>query len=140
MIEAKLENVAVAGDGNQFLVLLKTADGDILPIVIGPLEAMSIAAGRAKESAPRPMTHDLLLSILGLLNVQVKRVEITDLTEGTFYAKLILDNRGIEFEVDSRPSDALALIARTDAPLFVAQSVIDQAALSDFGSSGGVEA
>lgn len=141
MVEAVLEDVAVAGDGTRFLVLLKTKNSEILPIAIGPLEAASIATGRAKESFSRPMTHDLMLSVLEMLDAEVKRIEITDLADNTFYAKLIIENRGIEYEIDSRPSDALALAVRVDAPLLIAQKVIDLAAMSDFDEGpGGVEA
>lgn len=140
MIEATFEDIAVAGDGNQFLMLLRTKNDDVLPIVIGHLEAMSIAAGRSKEELLRPMSHDLMLSMLEMLNATIKRIEITDLSEGTFYARLIIENRGIEFELDARPSDSLALAVRTNAPLFIAESVIEQAAMSDMTGSGGAEA
>lgn len=141
MIEATFENIAVAGEGTHFLVLLRTKNNDILPIAIDALQAHAIAAGRAQEKFPRPLTHDLMLSMLELLGAEVKRIEVTDLREGTYYARLILDNRGIEFELDARPSDALALAVRVDAPLLIAQKVIDMAALGEFeGGPGGVEA
>ncbi len=141
MVKASLEDVAMTSEGNQFLVLLKTEQSDIVPIVIGPLEAMSIAAGRSKESLPRPMSHDLMLSMLELLNAEIERIEVTDLIDGTFYAKLIIKGRGIEFEIDSRPSDALALAVRVNAPLFIAKKVIEQTAMTDLPSSfGGFEA
>ncbi|CAN5564051.1 bifunctional nuclease family protein [soil metagenome] len=136
MIEAKLEGVAVstAGEENQFLVLLKTKNRDVLPIVIGAPEATSIAAGLAKESLPRPMSHDLMISMLELFSASLSRVEITELAGGTFYAMLILDNRGVEFALDARPSDAIALAVRVSAPIFVSEEVIEQAALGDFPS------
>jgi bifunctional DNase/RNase len=131
MINATLENIAVAGEGNQFLVLLKTAEDDILPIVVGALEAMSIAAGKLGDAHERPMTHDLMLSTFELLGASVKRIEITDLVDGTFYAHLILENRGIELDIDARPSDAMALAVRTGVPILVAPKVLDEAALAD---------
>ncbi|MEM7738228.1 MAG: bifunctional nuclease family protein [Deinococcota bacterium] len=131
MINATLENIAVAGEGNQFLVLLKTDEDDILPIVVGPLEAMSIAAGKLGDTNERPMTHDLMLSTFELLGASVKRIEITDLVDGTFYAHLILENRGIELDIDARPSDAMALAVRTGVPILIAPSVLDEAALED---------
>jgi bifunctional DNase/RNase len=143
MIEAKLEGVAVSAteDGNQLLVLLKTEDREVLPIVIGPLEATSIAVGLAKEASPRPLSHDLMVSMLELFNASIKRVEITVLSEGTYYALLIIENRGVEFELDSRPSDALALAVRTGARIFIAKEVLEQAALSDLpGGPEGFEA
>jgi uncharacterized protein len=138
MIKATLENIAVAGEGNQFLVLLKTEDEEILPIVVGPLEAMSIASGKVGEHHERPMTHDLMLSALELLDTNINRIEITDLIDGTFYAHLILDNRGIELDIDARPSDAMAIAVRTGAPIFIAPNVIEEAALTDVtdGTSG----
>lgn len=142
MIEAVLEDVAVAGDGSQFIVLLKAKDdeGSIVPIWIGALEAMSIVAGRGGEF-PRPMSHDLMLSMLELLSARVVRTEVTDISEGTFYARLIVENRGVEFELDARPSDALALAVRVDAPLYVAEKVVKQTAMTDFpGGPGGAEA
>jgi uncharacterized protein len=80
-----------------------------------------------------------MLSVLDMLNVTVKRIEITDLTDNTFYAKLVIENRGIEFEIDARPSDALALAVRTDAQLFVAPSVVEKSAVADL-KPGGFEA
>ena len=142
MIEAVLEDVAVAGDGSQFIVLLKAKDEDesIVAIWIGALEAMSIVAGRGGEF-PRPMSHDLMLSMLEMLDAEVVRVEVTDIADGTFYARLIVENRGVEFEIDARPSDALALAVRVDAPLYIAEKVIEQTAMTDFPSgAGGAEA
>ncbi len=142
MIEAVLEDVAVAGDGSQFIVLLKAKDeeGSIVPIWIGALEAMSIVAGRGGEF-PRPMSHDLMLSMLEMLDAKVVRIEVTDISEGTFYARLVVENRGVEFDIDARPSDALALAVRVDAPLYIAEKVVKQTAMTDFPSgAGGAEA
>ena len=142
MIEAVLEDVAVAGDGSQFIVLLKAKDEDssIVPICIGALEAMSIVAGRSQEF-PRPMSHDLMLSLLEMLGAEVVRIEVTDIVDGTFYARLIVENRGVEFDIDARPSDALALAVRVDAPLYVAEKVVEKTAMPDFpGGTGGAEA
>jgi bifunctional DNase/RNase len=141
MLEAVLEDVAVAGDGTQFLVLLKTNDNRFVPIAIGPLEAMSIAAGRAKEAISRPMTHDLMLSVMDMLDAKLKRIEVTDLRDGVFYARLIIENRGIEYDIDARPSDALGLAVRAEVPLLIAEKVVDMAAMSEFeGGPGGFEA
>jgi uncharacterized protein len=140
MIKAKLEDVAVSNDGDAFLVILSTEKGPMVPIAVGALEAMSIAQGRAKEKFPRPLTHDLMLSILDMLNVTVKRIEITDLTDNTFFARLIIENRGIEFEIDARPSDALAIAVRTEAPLFIEASVVEKSGVTEFSKPGGFEA
>ncbi len=141
MIEVNLEDIAVSGDENQFLVLLKGPEGDLLPIVIDAMQALAIAAGRAGEGPGRPLTHDLMLSMLELLGAKVSRVEITDVAEGTYFAMVVLERAGVHLDVDARPSDALALAVRTGAPIFVAPHVLEQNALSDdLGSQGGFEA
>jgi uncharacterized protein len=137
MMKARLEDVAVSNDGDSFLVLLSTEKGSIVPIAVGALEAMSIAQGRAKEKFPRPLTHDLMLSVFDILNVTVKRIEITDLRDNTFFARLIIENRGIELEIDARPSDALALAVRTEAPLFIETSVVEKSGINEFSKAGG---
>lgn len=142
MVKAQLEDIAVAADGSYYLMLLATEEGELLPITIDGLQAQSILLGQADESFDRPLTHDLLLSILELLGAELKRIEITDLSDGVYFARLILASRGIEYEIDARPSDALALAVRTEADLFIAKAVLDQAAVTedDFGGSGSVEA
>ncbi len=142
MIEVTLEDIAVSGDENQFLVLLKGPEGDLLPIVIDAMQALAIAAGRAGEGPGRPLTHDLMLSMLELLGSKVSRVEITDVADGTYYAMLVLERGGVHLDLDARPSDALALAVRTGAPIFVAPHVLEQNALSDDvgGQGGGFEA
>jgi hypothetical protein len=143
MVEAELEDIAVSGDENQFLVLLRRKDaGDILPIHIDAMQAISIAAGRSAERLERPLTHDLMISVLEMLGATVARVEVTDLVDGTYYAMLILERSGVRFEVDARPSDALALAVRVQAPLFVAEHVFEQNALrdDDYEGGGGAEA
>lgn len=143
MIEAVLEDVAVAGSGEFFILLLKTQRGEFVPITIGHLEAMSILAGRASEKLSRPLSHDLMLSSLELLGASLNRVEITELVTttdgGTFYARVILDSRGIELDLDARPSDALALAVRVGVPIWVSEAVVQQAGMTDFGG-GGAEA
>jgi uncharacterized protein len=141
MVEVTLEDIAVSGDENQFLVLLKAPGGELLPIVIDAMQAISIAAGRAAEAPARPLTHDLVLSMLELLDASIDRVEITDMIDGTYYAMLVLERSGVHLDVDARPSDALALAVRTKARIFVAEHVLEQNGLSDdVGPSGGFEA
>lgn len=149
MVEAVLENIAMVGDESErhFLVLLKAQRGraELLPIVIDPLQAMSIVAGRSHESLGRPLTHDLMLSVLEVLNATIKRIEITDMRSnddgsGTYYARLILENRGVEFDIDARPSDALALAVRTEAPIYIAEEVLDEHAQAGPEGSGSVQA
>lgn len=141
MVEVTLEDIAVSGDENQFLVLLKAPGGELLPIVIDAMQAIAIAAGRSSEKPERPLTHDLMLSLLELLDARVARVEITDMVGGTYYAMLVLERSGVHLDVDARPSDALALAVRTQSPIFVADHVIEQNGLSDdVGPPGGFEA
>lgn len=143
MVEAVLEDVAVAGSGEFFIVLLRTLTGDFIPITIGHPEALSILAGRSQEPLSRPLAHDLMLSSLELLGASLNRVEITELVTseggGTFYGRVILDSRGIELDLDARPSDALALAVRVGAPIWVAEAVVREIGMTDFGG-GGAEA
>ncbi len=141
MVKVELEDIAVSGDENQFLALLRAPDGELLPIRIDAMQAISIAAGRSKEVLERPLTHDLFVSVLQMLDAPLERVEITDLKDGTFYANLVLERGGVKIEVDARPSDAMALAVRADAPIFVARKVLEHSGLrDDFEGSGGAEA
>jgi bifunctional DNase/RNase len=141
MIRVELEEIAVSGDENQFLALLRSPDGEILPIQIDAVQAIAIAAGRSKDSLERPLTHDLMVSVLEMLGVSVTRVEVTELREGTYFALLILERTGVAFEVDARPSDALAIAVRVGAPIFVAPEVLEHSGLRDeFDATGGAQA
>jgi uncharacterized protein len=116
--------------GKQPIVLLKTAEGNkFLPIWIGHPEAAAILMKLQGASTPRPMTHDLVTDMLGELNAQVVRITVTELRESTFYAQITVAQDGTEIEVDSRPSDAIALAIRADAPIFVADRVIEESAI-----------
>ena len=120
--------------GKQPIVLLKTQDGNrYLPIWIGHPEAAAILMKLQSASTPRPMTHDLVTDMLDQLGAQVTRITVTELRENTFYAVITLQVNDAEIEIDSRPSDALALAVRTSAPIFVADQVIDDSAI-EFGS------
>jgi bifunctional DNase/RNase len=116
--------------GKQPIVLLKTSEGNkFLPIWIGHPEAAAILMKLQGASTPRPMTHDLVTDMLGELNAQVVRITVTELRESTFYAQITVAQDGTEIEVDSRPSDAIALAIRADAPIFVADRVIEESAI-----------
>ena len=116
--------------GKQPIVLLKTADGNrFLPIWIGHPEAAAILMKLQNAATPRPMTHDLVTDILGQLDAQVVRVAVTELRESTFYAQVTIQQDGSEIEVDSRPSDAIALAVRAEAPIFAADEVIEESAI-----------
>ena len=116
--------------GKQPIVLLKTADGNkFLPIWIGHPEAAAILMKLQSASTPRPMTHDLLSDMLEQLDAQITRITVTELRENTFYAQITVQQEGREIEVDSRPSDAIALAIRAEAPIFAADRVIEESAI-----------
>jgi bifunctional DNase/RNase len=119
--------------GKQPIVLLRTLDGSrFLPIWIGHPEAAAILMKLQGVTAPRPLTHDLLVRVIGEMHAEVVQVAVTELRESTFYALITLRVNGSEVEIDSRPSDALALAVRTEAPIYVADAVIDDSAI-EFG-------
>ncbi len=116
--------------GKQPIVLLKTVEGNrFLPIWIGHPEAASILMKLQGASTPRPMTHDLLCDMLGELQVRCTQVAVTELRENTFFASITLSVNGRELEIDSRPSDAIALAVRSGAPIFAAEEVIAESAI-----------
>jgi bifunctional DNase/RNase len=116
--------------GKQPIVLLKTAEGNkFLPIWIGHPEAAAILMKLQSQAPPRPMTHDLLSDMLEQLGAQVLRITVTELRENTFYAQITVQQDGTEIEVDSRPSDAIALAIRAEAPIFAADRVIEESAI-----------
>jgi len=116
--------------GKQPIVLLKTAEGNkFLPIWIGHAEAAAILMKLQNTAAPRPLTHDLLVNILGELEVEVVRVTVTELRENTFHASITVAQNGHEIEIDSRSSDAIAVAVRAHAPIFAADPVIEESAI-----------
>jgi uncharacterized protein len=116
--------------GKQPIVLLKTVEGNkFLPIWIGHPEAASILMKLQGANTPRPMTHDLLCEVLGELDVKCTQVAVTELRENTFFASITLSVNGRELEIDSRPSDAIALAVRFGAPIFAAEEVIAESAI-----------
>ena len=116
--------------GKQPIVLLKTVDSNrFLPIWIGHPEAAAILMKLQGASTPRPMTHDLLCDMLGELEVRCTQVAVTELRDNTFFASITLQIAGRDIEVDSRPSDALALAVRSGAPIFAAEEVIAESAI-----------
>jgi bifunctional DNase/RNase len=116
--------------GKQPIVLLKTADGNkFLPIWIGHPEAAAILMKLQGASTPRPMTHDLLTDMLTQLEARVIRITVTELRDSTFYASITIQQDGSEIEIDSRPSDAIALAVRAEAPIFADDQVIEESAI-----------
>jgi uncharacterized protein len=123
--------------GKQPIVLLKTADGNkFLPIWIGHAEAAAILVKLQNAAQPRPMTHDLVTDMLGQLDAEIVAVTVTELRENTFYARITLHQNGSELEIDSRPSDAIALAVRAGAKIFVADDVIDESGIEFEGEHG----
>jgi len=130
MIELELVGVRVELPHNQPIVLLKERAGDrFLPIWIGAVEATSIAFALQGVVTARPMTHDLLRNLLSDLTVQVQRVVVTGLVDGTFYAEIQMTQDGESIVTSSRPSDAIALAVRATVPIFVEDSVMDEAGI-----------
>ncbi len=116
--------------GKQPIVLLKTADGNrFLPIWIGHPEAAAILVKLQNHAPARPMTHDLLNDVLGHLDAEVVSIAVTEMRENTYYARITLQQNGSEIEVDSRPSDAIALAVRIGVPIFVEESVLARGAI-----------
>ncbi len=113
--------------GKQPIVLLKTQDGNtFLPIWIGHPEAAAILMKLQGSEPQRPMTHDLVASIVASLDAEVRKVTVTELRESTFHARITLVQDGSEIEIDSRTSDAIALALRTDAKIYAADDVIEE--------------
>ena len=116
--------------GKQPIVLLKTVDGNrFLPIWIGHPEAAAILMKLQGAQTPRPMTHDLLNDLLEQLEAKCERVSVTELRDNTFYASITISVNGSEIEIDSRPSDAIALAVRCQAPIFAAEEVIEESSI-----------
>jgi bifunctional DNase/RNase len=130
MIRVEVANTFLVNMGKEFVILLRSAeDNRTLPISIGQLEAQSIAIQLNQVPFPRPLTHDLFKSVLDNLSCKLIRAEITDISEDTFYAKLVFDNKGFPIETDSRPSDAIAMALRFGASIFVTEKVMDEAGI-----------
>ncbi len=130
MIEMVIDSIRVSLMNYQRVVILKEKMADrYLPIWIGPAEADAIAVKLQKVTVPRPLTHDLLSSVIDSLGASINSIIVNDLKNDTFYAKITLDLDGSQLEVDSRPSDALALAVRVEAPIYVDESVLDKAGI-----------
>lgn len=122
---------------NMPIIILKDLDEkSALPIWIGLIEASAIATELEKIKLARPMTHDLMKNILHILEVKVEKVEVNDLADNTFYARIYLKSDGREYVIDSRPSDAIALALRSGAPIFVDRRVIEKSRQIDLNKEG----
>lgn len=130
MFEMEIDSIRVSLMNYQRVVILKEKASDrYLPIWIGPAEADAIAVKLQEVSVPRPLTHDLLNSVIGSLGANISRIVVTDLSNDTFYAKIVLQADGKWIEIDSRPSDAIALAVRTETPIFAEEAVMDKASI-----------
>jgi hypothetical protein len=128
LVEMKVRGLALDPLSNMPIIILRDEeDKRTLPIWVGVFEANAIALELEKIATPRPMTHDLIKNILETIDARVLRVVVTDLKENTFYAVLHLELGGVEYTVDSRPSDAIALALRVAAPIYVEEEVVRKA-------------
>ena len=117
------------------VVILKDVEGKrFLPILIGPFEATSIALALEGAPVPRPLSHDLMRSMLETLNARLEQIVIHDIRESTFFAKLVIRTNGELQEIDARPSDGIALALRMQAPIFVSDKIVLEEAVPDKGT------
>lgn len=132
IVAVKVERVTLDTSSNRFVVILKD---DIysrwLPIVVGPAEAQAIALQLEKVSPPRPMTHDLMKSMLDSMKAQIQRVVVNDLKENTYFATIDVKRNGTQNHIDARPSDAIAIALRFQAPIFVDEEVMKRASIGE---------
>jgi len=136
-VEMKVKFLTFDSTSNGFVVLLMDLSNKTgLPIWIGPFEANAIAMKLKKIGSHRPMTHDLIHSILRTLESQVMKIVVNVLRENTYYALIHLNRKGEEIVIDSRPSDAIAIALAVDAPIFVSEHVIEKARTIDMEKEG----
>jgi len=129
-VEAELSRIIINEASDQQIIVIKERDGErSFPIVIGIVEIFAIDRRLKGIRPPRPMTHDLLGNIIDGLGAKIEKIVITDLRNHTFYAKIVLSVDGESIEVDSRPSDAIALGVATNTSIYVADEVFDKTAL-----------
>jgi len=125
MKQVKVYSVILISQLGQYLLTLEEINGiRLIPIWVGPAEGMSISAKLNNQGFPRPLTHDLLTNMLKKASIKLKKVTISELRESTFYAMITLILNGKTLEIDARPSDAIAIALRGNAPIFVSDAVI----------------
>jgi bifunctional DNase/RNase len=130
MIEVKIDSIRVSLMSQHRVVVLKEVDAErYLPIWIGPFEADAITVQLQEIQVARPLTHDLLKSIIDEMGASVSHIMVSELKNDTFYARIVMDVNGNSMEIDARPSDAIALAVRAHAPLFVAEEVMEMASI-----------
>jgi bifunctional DNase/RNase len=128
-VQMELHKIIISEMQDSQIIVLKEVDGErSFPIVIGSPEALAINRRLKGEGTPRPMTHELLANVIEHMGGVVERIEINDLTDGTFYALIHIRRDGQVMQIDSRPSDAIALGIATTVPIYVAEHVLSQVA------------
>ncbi len=128
MLDMVIDSIRVSLMNYQRVVILKEKESDrYLPIWIGPAEADAIAVKLQDISVPRPLTHDLLRSVIDNLGATVSHILVCDLESDTFYAKIFINSNGKSMEIDSRPSDAIALAVRAKVPIYAEETVLEKA-------------
>ena len=127
--------------GPQAVVFLSDNEDMMVPIYIGPAEAISIDVALRKETTPRPMTHDLLKTIMDNFSIGIDRIIIDDLDEQVFYARLMLQDGDRQVEIDARPSDCIALAVRTNASIFIEREIMEKVSIDrkDIEAAGNLE-
>jgi uncharacterized protein len=126
-VEVELSRIIINETSDQQIIVLKERNGQrSFPVVIGIVEAFAIDRRLKGLTPPRPMTHDLLDNVIKGLGAKIEKIVINDLRQHTFYAKIYLDLNGTTIEIDSRPSDAIALCSASNAPIYVAEHVFDK--------------
>lgn len=127
MIEMEFSELRLDETGaDQIIILREKNGGRVMPILIGYYEAQSIHLALNEIQIQRPLTHDLSVNIIRALNAKIQKVVVNDLRDSTFYARIYFETQNGVIDVDSRPSDAIALAVRTEAPIFVEKEVLDQ--------------
>lgn len=127
MIQVELSRLIIDENRDEQLIILKEVKGErVFPIVIGIYEAAAIDRKIKNAKTVRPLTHDLIISILKELNYTISKIIISDLKKNTFYAKMFLSANGKEIEIDSRPSDAIVLAVHLKTPIYVENKILDE--------------
>jgi bifunctional DNase/RNase len=127
-VQMELSRIIISDNNEQQIIYLREVDGERrFPIVIGFFEATSIDRRIKGQSTPRPLTHDLLASAIEQLGGEIQDIYISELRDHTYFAKLRIKHEGEMIEIDSRPSDAIAVAVTVDVPILVAEDVIDEA-------------